>query len=300
MQCGTLPKRSAIKNVHLQNIINDEILKLDRGPHLVNVCYDKTCNLYCPSCRTEVIRLKGKEHAAVLKMQEDLFAWEAFKQVKVITVTGSGDTFGSIIYRDLLQKFNPNEFPNLRFRLLTNGLLLIEKMWDSVKNIHVRIIALNISIDAATPETYEKLRRGGKFNILRKRLAFVRKLREQENLPCLNARVCVQLDNYKEMPDFVKLCKEFKFDTVTFLRISDWGTYTPWEMSRLFVHKANNPEHQQFLDILNDPVFLEPIVDMGDLNEFMPANRDTPSVRRRKRYSLRPNRPFKSSRVQNL
>ncbi len=89
------------------------------------------------------------------------------------------------------------------------------------------------------------------------------------------------------MPDFVKLCKEFKFDTVNFSRISDWGTYTPREMKCLSVHKANNPEHQNFLDILNDPVFLEPIVDMGELNEFMPANRNNPSVGRRKKYSLR-------------
>ena len=40
-----------------------------------------------------------------------------------INVTGSGDPFASIIYREMLTELNGKDFPNLKVNLNTNGVM---------------------------------------------------------------------------------------------------------------------------------------------------------------------------------
>ena len=61
---------------------------------------------------------------------------------------------------ELLAEFDPSPYPNLRILILTNGLLLTSKTWDSVCN--EIIDAVSISIDAATPEVCSGLLRDRK------------------------------------------------------------------------------------------------------------------------------------------
>jgi MoaA/NifB/PqqE/SkfB family radical SAM enzyme len=71
-------------------------------------------------------------------------------------VTGSGDPFYSKIYRDYLLNFDITKYPKLeQLQIITNGNLLDEPLWKKMKATPY-IKTIEISIDAATKETYEK------------------------------------------------------------------------------------------------------------------------------------------------
>ncbi|MBI4402564.1 MAG: SPASM domain-containing protein [Deltaproteobacteria bacterium] len=243
-------------------------VQLDRGPNLVNAGYDKSCNLKCPSCRTKHVMLRGIHQAPALRIQKKLLDWPKFQTVTTMNITGSGDPFASPIYRSFLQNFTPALFPALRIAIHTNGLLFSRSMWDSMPAIHDRIERFAISIDAATSETYRKLRNGD-FDLILERLGFISSLRHSGVIPHLRACFCVQVDNFHEMRDFVRLCKKYRFDEVSFSRLADWGTFSFSEMRARAVHRAGHPLYEEFIQLLQDLIFRDPVVKMGDLAEFI-------------------------------
>ena len=78
----------------------------------------------------------------------------------------------------------------------------------------------------------------------------------------------VQQLNYKEMPEFINIAKSIKADGAYFSLISDWGTFSKEEYNHHCVWKKDHPEFQDFIDVLKDPVFDDPIVDLGNVTEY--------------------------------
>ena len=131
--------------------------KLSYGPKYLNLCYDCSCNLACPSCRNHFYIAKGKEMEDSIYLKEKLEKGTC-KSVEYIKVSGTGDPFGSPLYRQMLQKFDPKDYPNLKEIVLhTNAQLWNEKMWKSMKMIHPFVKLAFISIDASKEKTYKKI-----------------------------------------------------------------------------------------------------------------------------------------------
>jgi MoaA/NifB/PqqE/SkfB family radical SAM enzyme len=99
------------------------------------------------------------------------------KDARLAIVTGSGDPFASKNFRQLIERMTADEFPDLRFQVMTNAMLLTEREWDNFPALHERTAHLRISIDAATGPTHEKLRRGAKWDVMERNLAFAGRLR---------------------------------------------------------------------------------------------------------------------------
>ena len=87
--------------------------------------------------------------------------------------------------------------------LHTNGQMLNEK--NSKRLIENGLKKLNISIDAVTKETYEKLRVGGSYEKLLKNVETFLKLKKQYNAKYLRVRVSFveQKENFHEKKVFL-------------------------------------------------------------------------------------------------
>jgi MoaA/NifB/PqqE/SkfB family radical SAM enzyme len=109
----------------------------------------------------------------------------------------------------------------LRFNLQTNGLLM-KKMFSRLDKILTRVAVLNISIDGATKETYELLRRGGQFEKLLENLEFIKHYHEKFRI---KFHMVVQKSNWHEMNKMLELADRFNAHEVIFNRITDWNTY---------------------------------------------------------------------------
>jgi len=265
---GALPEKGAVEDPYLREVIRSGITRLARGPARLTLDIDRTCNLCCPSCRTAPFMLKGGDYREALLMQNKLRD-ELLGDIRLMTVSGSGDPFASKLHMELLAGLDYRQYPKLKIQIMTNGLLFTPDNWIKISRAHRLVKNVIVSIDAATPETYRTVRRGGDFGVLVKNLGFISGLRKAGRLDRLEFHFVVQLANYLEMKDFVALGRTFGADLVSFSRLCNWGTFTPEEFKARAVHLRDHPGHQIFLEILKDPAFRDPLVNMSSLSEFI-------------------------------
>lgn len=258
-RCGRLAEGELSADAMFEEnaeLIASKAVVMKHGPSKMTLNYDPSCNLACPSCRTELVFSSADEITALIAFQESVVSSNYFKNVKRIQATGTGDVFASKVYSHLLDKINVEEYPDLRLELRTNGILLTPKRWNEIENTHYAIDLIIISIDAATQETYE-LVRGKGFKKLVTNLEFLGQVKHSAEFR-LEIWFVMQSANYKEIPDFVRLGKRIGADRVNFTRIRDWGTFPDFTKQDVF--DKGHPQHQDYLNIMQNPILNDPIV----------------------------------------
>jgi MoaA/NifB/PqqE/SkfB family radical SAM enzyme len=175
---GPVSKVEDVRDRNLRVIIKKGLRSLPYGPIAINCSYDKSCNLSCPSCRLETI-IEWKNEKNILDIQSKIQN-EALKDAHLLYMSGIGDPFGSPFSKKWLQTMKREDMPKLReIFLQTNAQLWTPQMWRKIpKNIQQLVKSTEISIDAATSETYSINRRGGSFDRLLANLSFISQLRK--------------------------------------------------------------------------------------------------------------------------
>ncbi|MDF2985948.1 MAG: Radical domain protein [Eubacterium sp.] len=240
-------------------------------PASFNLAYDETCNLRCPSCRqNNIVHTKGPEYErrrAVHKKLFDTLEKSGYENVRCFFVTGAGDPFASSIYREFLYNFDGTRYPQLKFFIMTNGMLLTPEVWEKMIKIHSNISNIFISIDAAAPETYERIRVNGNLNTLLKNIEFLGRKRKENTLNNLILAFIVQRKNYKEMVDIISIAKKYNSDQITFSGLDDWQTWERQEFNENAVCNPDHEEYSRFLEILKSPEFDDHIVNLGNITK---------------------------------
>jgi MoaA/NifB/PqqE/SkfB family radical SAM enzyme len=262
---GPVELAANVRDPQMRMAIDSNLTELPWGPKEINCAFDKSCNLSCPSCRTE--RIIESENSDAIKIIQEKLECDALPEAQLIYITGSGDAFGSPFFNHWLRTMRLDDKPNLTdIRIHTNAQLWSPQMWGQIPEpVRSRIHRAEISIDAATPETYAINRRGGSFERLIKNLEFVRELRRAGPLRDLTISMVVQSNNFLEMSDFVRLGKRYEADGVYFSQLVNWGTFSSEEFSERAVHLAEHKRHSEFLAALDDPILDDPVVYLGNL-----------------------------------
>ncbi|MDE1900358.1 MAG: radical SAM protein [Alphaproteobacteria bacterium] len=244
-----------------------KLAELGEYPEEVTFSHDASCNLSCPSCRTHRVVIPKDEQDKFDSLSERLLV-PLMNHAKRISICGSGDPFASIHFRNLLINYCKNASEKARkLALQTNGVLLDRKAWDAVGlDGHVKEIL--ISIDAATEETYAVVRRDGNFKRLHENLRFLSDMRRAGAFDIFTTRFVVQQINFREMPEFVRQGKALGVDCIQFSQLRNWGTFSPEDYAGQSITAREHPEHQAFLDMLKDPIFDDPIVWLGNIDNF--------------------------------
>jgi sulfatase maturation enzyme AslB (radical SAM superfamily) len=228
--------------------INGPIVK-NGTPDNIVMNFDRTCNYKCPSCRIDLIVENSQGIKRVEKTIEDIDTHFS-EHVKTLYITGSGDPFVSVGFRNYLRNFNPQKYPNLKsIYLHTNASMWNKEMWDSMPSIHKYVSTCEISIDAGIKDTYEnKTRLGGNWENLLDNLRFI------STLPIsVKTSFVVQDSNYMEMEEFYNLMYSIfgKKVNVFFGKITNWGTFSEGEFKLKQVWDNEHPEHHLFKKELN-------------------------------------------------
>ena len=194
---------------------------------------------------------------------------QAKRSEVALHITGSGDPFGSKVYRELLTSLDGSEYPGLRIHLQTNGVMFTQSMWERLARIHANIGEVIVSLDAATEATYRVVRRGGHWGQLMRNLEFLAGLRREGRITLLRLDFVVQQRNFREMSVFVELAKRLRsVDLVVFSLVRDWGTWSLEEYEAQCVWNTKHPEFPAFLDVLRDPILEDPLVHLGNLQAY--------------------------------
>lgn len=217
-------------------------------PLTIKLDLDRSCNLKCPSCREQIIIEK---HSQKIDTQIKLFEEikqralnNPDKQFRIIPMA-SGEIFASHSGRAFLTSLIDYPFTNLRLDLISNGTLFIKnaELINSIKHLMSK---LAVSIDAATPETYAKVR-GGNWNEL---LAGLELFKNTSSIS-LNLIFCVQKSNFHEIELFAELAKKYNA-SVSYQKMTNWGHWNVqwWEDNKIFNSTENKSEVDQVLDSL--------------------------------------------------
>ena len=274
IQNKTLPTREDVLDgnhgEYLKKIVEYDLDVADH-PTFINLSYDKSCNLRCPSCREESIFYNEKNHPdkynQALQINKKLLQMIHSKPHDVcLNITGSGDPFGSPSFFELMKQINPAKNPHIGVILQTNGVLWDEKRWSKLKNIHKLNISAIISLDAGIKEHYDKVRVGGDWDRLQKNLHFISTL----NLTNVRLDMCVQKNNYNSIPEFIQIAQAHGFNSYT-SRMYNWGTFTNEQYDSHNIFDTKHPEHKQFLKMINQNYFYEKH-DWGNLTDFISNN----------------------------
>ena len=265
----------ARKDPLFTKVIDERQTRLDHLPVFINMVNDRSCNLYCPSCRTERINhTEGAVYEETARLQDKLlkpYLEGGGDQHFVLSITGSGDPFASRVYRELLYSLDGSKYPNMRIALQTNGVLLTPRNWERMKGVHENIISIIFSFDAATEETYAITRRGGHWPTLLENAKRMGELRAEGLYPHLRFDFVVQKENFREMPEFVRMSRDLGADRAYFSRLIDWGTWPKDRFLDQCVWEPGHPENGEFNEVMADPVFDDPFVDLGNVTPLRAA-----------------------------
>ncbi|MFN8392915.1 MAG: radical SAM protein [Bdellovibrionota bacterium] len=244
-------------------ISNNKLLVLQDGPKTVNLAHDYTCNLSCPSCRRGMKSADSKRREALDQVFERGIS-PLLAHTRDLQIAGDGDPFASKHYRQILSALSVEKYPTLKLRLLTNGVLFDENEWNNFANIHPLLADISISIDAATPETYELVRRGGDWARLMNNLEFLGERRREGKFPVLSLNFVVQQRNFREMAAFVELGKRFNADRIFFQPVhNQTESFTQTEFRDADILNPSHPDYTAFQESLYHPLLSDPVVRIG-------------------------------------
>lgn len=272
IQQGDLPKRDSMTGEY-RTIIDKKQTKLEHPPIEYALCYDESCNLACPSCRPERRLLNGGPEYERRKIVSDKFLDEVLKLATdrkvILRVTGSGDPFASKIFNQLLTSIDGKNFPNLHISIMTNGLMFTPKVWDQLSKLHCNTIWVGVSIDAASSETYSKVRKFGEWSKLVENLGFLSRLRVEGKIAGLQTNFVAQTDNFHEIPAFARFCLQFPgINAVFYSLVTDWGSWKPEEFKRQSIWRTDHSEFRKFIEVMKDPVLGHKQIQLGNLSEY--------------------------------
>jgi MoaA/NifB/PqqE/SkfB family radical SAM enzyme len=177
------------------------------------------CNFHCTMCQVsewpKLTRAEDMSFADFKKLIDEQYGLVEIKLQGMGEPTLARDT--------LYEMIRYARSKHIWVRTVTNASLLhindnYRKLIDSDPN------ELQISIDGATKETFEKIRRGSNFEKVSENCKLINAYCREKNVERTKMWVVLQKENIHEMIPLVRLSKELGFQSMVFsLNLSDWG-----------------------------------------------------------------------------
>lgn len=239
--------QSGIENFHVVPLEKAPKTWKPVSPVHINLNYDQTCNLKCPSCRVDYIRLTGGQLKKVEYLQSYV-EQHILPHVESVALTGVGDPFMSSVFRKFLLEFDSKKYPNIKtVHLHTNGQLFDEKTYLQMKGLHNIRLSTDISIDAASADVYAKVRPPGQWDRLLKNLDFIKRL---DNLVLMGISMVVQRQNSHQLIDFAALGESLvhknRATFVEYKRMRHDPHMTDAAFEQMSVERASTEENEVF------------------------------------------------------
>ena len=169
------------------------------GPTNVGMHYEPSCNLACPTCRTDHYMVSGAE-ADRMRDLHAVVEHDVLTHPRMISMTRTGDPFASRFLREFLIGFDRDRFPSIEtVHLHTNAILWTPALWARMRGLYDVDVTTDISIDAARAATYELVRRPAKWDRLLENLAFIGTI---ANVSSIGISMVVSQANLDELTGF--------------------------------------------------------------------------------------------------
>lgn len=236
-----------------------ENAKVTKIPRNIVFDFDYTCNFVCPSCRVDLINNNKGPMADTNNLIVEQIKKLIIDNIKFSTEIrwAGGEPFISKAYIELWEYIVKSKNTAIKSVIQTNGSYL-KKKEELLLNFLPYVTELRISFDAGTAQTYVKNRVNGNWQTLLENCAWVIDLVKKYNFKTqVSADFVTQLNNYKEILDYVLISKQLGFDIIRIGKMWNWDTWSQEEFQERNVSDKTHPCYKDFLDILRHPSILK-------------------------------------------
>lgn len=187
--------------------------KLGIRPLKLEIDITTQCNLRCTMCYLSDPRYGKRERQDISIDEFRRTAREIFPYCGLVSLS-----FGTepLLHPQLIELLEITAQEEVPWRyLITNGLLLDARTIAAF--VRIPLHGFSVSIDAATAETYERIRRGGRWETLMSNLRALReaKLQAGSEYPRLTFNFVMMRSNLEELPALIRLAHEFGAEGVS-------------------------------------------------------------------------------------
>jgi len=194
-------------------------------PLVVQLSTGTRCNLRCAFCTDRGPATEA--HYRDLTLDEFIPLTTGMDCSSTVQLWGWGEPFLNPHYGAIFD-YVTEQYPGIEINISTNG-TLFDETWQR-RLLEYGNFSLNISINAASKETYRLVTGQGLFGQMERNLRRFRALREEYRGTArtrLTVSFVVVRDNLHEMAAFVDLAAEFAADHVQFMDLMHITTHCP-------------------------------------------------------------------------
>jgi MoaA/NifB/PqqE/SkfB family radical SAM enzyme len=191
-------------------------LYLRSMPRYITIVLGNGCNLSCRHC----YQLKNGDHLfqnpqIALELRREFSG--LYPYLSTIRFQG-GEVLALDGFRELIDDVDACVSRPI-ISISTNGMLLDEE-WAQ-RMVRMPFQSVTFSIDGGTAGTFERLRRGARFDVVVGNLRRLQEIKKElhSSLPNLDVFYVVMRSNYREIPQFLELMKRLEIDKVAFQTI---------------------------------------------------------------------------------
>jgi pyrroloquinoline quinone biosynthesis protein E len=191
---------------------------LDYLPIQLDIETISRCNYRCKMC--QVSDWENSTRATDMSFEDYKNIIDAQYGLIEVKLQGMGEP---LLSKDFFKMIEYARKRYLWVRSTTNASLLhVDENYKEVLNSD--ICELQVSIDGASKESFEMIRRGGKFNRVKENCVLLNNYGRKINKKRTRMWTVVQQDNFHELKNFPKAAAEMGFERMTMtLSLNRWG-----------------------------------------------------------------------------
>lgn len=174
-----------------------------KSPFKMEIEHTTICDKKCIFCE----RTYWNEKSEKIDLEQLKSAIEPVKGLKWINITGEGSGF---LNKDFIKMLEYLRHKHINVNFVDEMDFMDEG--TAMKIVELGINSIFISLDAATKNTYEAIKKGCNFEKAVRNIKALLKIKEEMHspFPVLHFRFIITTYNYKEMPAYIELINSFK------------------------------------------------------------------------------------------
>jgi MoaA/NifB/PqqE/SkfB family radical SAM enzyme len=187
-------------------------LKVAAFPQFLGLESTTKCNIDCIQCGLKSHPLKNRDiPGEVLRLLEE---GGYLDRAASLLFSDYGETLMGSRFDALLELVGRHRLPVSSF--FTNGTLLTEQMARRIVEAQVKLII--VSVDAATKETYERIRRKSDFDLVVHNIELLQRIKKERGAvhPRLHFNCVGMKSNVQELPELVRLAHRLGVEAVVY------------------------------------------------------------------------------------
>jgi len=200
-------------------------LTMTSAPPGIEIELTNRCNLACVQC----LRSRGLKPYALgdLSFENYQRILAQFPYLTHLGLNGFGEPLLHNRFFDVVA-YTRREKPSCKITIYSNGLLIDADRAARLMDCGVK--DLNISIDAAIPLTYQRVRRGGRLQVVHENIRRLMQVRRdtRARFPRVGLNFVMLNENEGELVPFVEQAADFGVDFINCISYAsyDWGSAT--------------------------------------------------------------------------